>query len=131
MSNRTRLEPTKFRDIRTGEITYGFRMWDDHIQGYRDDLKPLDLQDDIAILQAATEGVLGNYCDPIEVLLESIRQNREGIIIAGTWYEWAQIKHVFQTNEAEPGHGTGQPGPSGKPTLIGIDTAGPDGDSQG
>lgn len=130
MSNRAHLEPTKFRNIRSGKVTFGFRLWDDNYQGYSNNLSAADVQDDLGLLGliiGLATVVPFSACDEI---LSTVRENKSGIFVGEVYYPWEKIQHLF-VDETQPGHSTSEPGSSDSTTPSGVDPAGPLGDQQG
>jgi len=91
MSNRATILPTKFESIRTGKESYGVRVYDDYGKTYMSgwDLIPVD---DLEIIQKVMdEG------DDISIsIIDNILELKKGIYVGDNWYEWDDIKHLFE-----------------------------------
>ena len=94
MSNRATIEPTEFTNIRTGIKSYGVRVYDDYGQSYDNtwDIIPVD---DMEILEKVK-----NSDDTVIVgIIEFLLEMQKGITIGNNWYEWDDIKHLFEDEE--------------------------------
>lgn len=91
MSNRVTIEPTEFTNIRSGEKTYGVRVYDDYDQSYDNtwDIIPVH---DMDILRK----VIRIHDNKIDSMLDFVEDNHNGIYIGGSWYEWDDIKDVLK-----------------------------------
>lgn len=130
MSNRAHLEPTKFRNLRAGGATYGFRIWDDNYQGYNNKLTSDDVQDDLGLLALVLKDLTVVPFDPVSEILHTVRDNQSGIFVGETYYPWEQIQHLF-ADEAQPGHSADQSGSGNQSVAGGSDLAGSDSPQQG
>jgi len=92
MGNRVTIEPTKFENVRSGESTYGVRVYDDHAQSYDNNWESIP-DDDLEVLKLVT------YCsdEAISAMMSFVQENEKGIEIGDTWYEWEQIKSIFDS----------------------------------
>jgi len=91
MSNQVTIEPTKFENVRSGSVTKGYRMYDDYGATYCNQWDSIP-DDDLAVLAKVLEDVDNTG----EGMLESVEEHESGISIGGEYYEWDQIKHLFQ-----------------------------------
>ena len=86
------LEPTKFENHRSGSLTLGFRIYDDHDQAYDNTWGSIPYYDlDVlnkVIQESCDENILG--------MLNFIRERCKGLYIAGTWYGHDEIKHLLK-----------------------------------
>jgi hypothetical protein len=96
MSNRLHIIPTKFEDVRTGEVGYGWRAFDDYYNEYSnmwdsipdDNLEFFDL-------------VLADGCfSENEDALESAISYRGGLYIADIWYTSDHILPILAKHDA-------------------------------
>ena len=90
MSNKVCLMSTKFVD-RDG-TTYGFRMFDDYGMAYNNCSERF-VDGDFEILEYAKKMSHGN--DILIGLFDYIQEHRTGIKINATWYDWEEIKGIF------------------------------------
>lgn len=90
MGNQITIEPTEFINVRSGEKTFGFRLYDDYGQTY-DNTWDSILDDDMEILKKVMKSDDAFVSDAISF----IRENEKGIDIGGEWYDWEQIKHII------------------------------------
>ena len=86
--NRIVIEPTIFRDVRTGYESKGFRMYDDYNQAY-DNLWESIPDDDMDVLKKICKE---NECIEIKAMIDFIKEHHCGINIGSELYEYEQIK---------------------------------------
>jgi hypothetical protein len=96
MSNCVAIEPTKFINIRTGEKSYGFLMYDGFDRSYDDSWESIP-KDDMEILQL----VLKSEDEVLQDMFLDIYNDESDIKIGGNWYSWNQIKKYFSGIEIE------------------------------
>ena len=87
--NRATIQPTKFENVRTGEISYGVRVYDNYGQTYDNCWENIP-DDDMEVLQMAME--LEDQAI-VAILHEVVLGN--GVYIGQEWYTWDQIKHLW------------------------------------
>ena len=96
MSNHAYLIPTKFENARTGDIDYGFRIFDDYAEA---NVFPWDLEsipdDDLECLRLC----LQSKYEAVQGILEHIRENEKPITIGAVVYSWDEIKACFEKDE--------------------------------
>lgn len=87
MSNQVTIEPCEFTNVRSGHVTKGFRMYDDHAQAYDNTWDSIP-DDDMDVLDKVCES------DNVEIkdMLLFIRENQKGINIGGEFYNYEAIK---------------------------------------
>jgi hypothetical protein len=88
--NKVTIEPTEFINIRSGSKTLGVRVYDDNTQAYDNNWEEIPIND-LDVLEKVLE--LDN--DEISIMLDFVKENKMGIDIGGTWYEWEEIKDCF------------------------------------
>jgi len=93
--NRINLEPTKFVNQRTGITTFGFRMYDDNTQTYSNTWDSIP-EDDMEVLSKLMESYDLEVLSMLDFLLES----SGGLYIGDVWYEWDEIKHLWESEKA-------------------------------
>ena len=93
MSNRCHIVRTEFKNIFDGEVTYGFRLYDDYESMYSN-LYEASIKDmsDMDLLREARELCRDKDSD----VFASLCENEDGIDIDGTYYEWDEIKSVLE-----------------------------------
>ena len=90
MSNRATIEPTEFTNIRTGMKSHGVRVYDDYGQTY-DNTWAFIPDDDMEIL----EKVKNSDDEIVVAIIDHLVEMQKGITIGDNWYEWDDIKHLF------------------------------------
>ena len=91
MSNRISIEPTKFEDVRTGEVSLGVRVYDNEECLYDNSWDEIP-DDDLEVLRVAYEQASVG----VRALLQYVWESERGMYIGGTWYEWDEIKSAFE-----------------------------------
>lgn len=89
--NRVTIEPTEFKNIRTGHKTYGVRVYDGYDQAYDNTWDKIP-KNNIDVLGK----VLQSQDDTIGSMLGFVSENKTGIEIGDEYYEWEKIKDCFQ-----------------------------------
>ncbi len=93
MSNRICFVPTKFENLRTGIITYGFRAYEGYDQVYDNTLESVP-DDDFEFLKIVVSNRLANQ--HIDDMLDYMVEYEKGCEIDGTWYDWNEIRHIVK-----------------------------------
>lgn len=92
MSNRAHIISTEFTNIHSGEKSIGVRIFDDYYAGYVNHWD--DLPDDpMQLLRRCIDEASGD--DAMTSLFDNIQEFEKGCYIDDSWYDWEQIKHVF------------------------------------
>jgi len=91
----TNLIPTSFTDIRTGEISLGYRLYDDYESTYCNIMNLNDPtyqipNDDLEFLNDAMEYLKGDNIS--KNMISDLKENQLGIFIGPTWYDYDKIK---------------------------------------
>jgi hypothetical protein len=90
MSNRVHVEPTEFKDVRTGEISYGVRIWDDAAMTYDNSWGGIP-NDDREIIRKVIQ-----TCDvATRDMLGFVEENETGLYVGPAWYYWEDIKVIW------------------------------------
>ena len=90
--NRVYLQATKFVDWpKGGAVTFGWRMYDDHEQVYENILERIP-DDCLELLQIVMDS--GNRT--ANDMLDFISEHEKGISINDEWFEWDEIKHMWE-----------------------------------
>lgn len=94
MSNRIKICPTEFTDIRTGVKSYGIRMFDDYDESYDDSWDTIPVKD-LDIIKRVIE--VGDKT--ITAMIDYVIEHQQGICVGENWYDWDEIKHLFENEE--------------------------------
>lgn len=87
MSNQTTIEPTIFENARSGNKTYGVRVYDSYGQSYINTWEEIP-KDNIEVL----DKVIEDADDFVKDIIRAIKENECGITIGGTFYDYDEIK---------------------------------------
>ena len=87
MSNRVTIEQTIFQNVKSGEKTYGVRVYDDYAQAYDNTWGEIP-DNDMDVLKK----VLESDANDISAIMDNVRENENGVFIGGTWYDYDEIK---------------------------------------
>ena len=95
MSNRISLRAVEVKEIKTGDVSYGFIMSDDYAVGFNDNFtkEQVNIDDDVDLLQMVKENTEGD--EAFEGLFDSMRESEKGLSINGAWYDYEEISSVF------------------------------------
>jgi len=97
MSNNVAIQTTEFKNVPSGEVTKGFRIYDDYGCYYDNNWESIP-EDDIEILEMVID-THDPRCrgvdDPIRDMLKFIKEEEKGVNINGEWYDWDTIKELF------------------------------------
>lgn len=96
MSNQIHIEPTQFVDVRTGQTSYGVRVYDDYDQSYDNTWESIP-DDDMDVLAKVID-----ECDDEKILatIDHLNEMRCPIHIGDEMYEEEQYKHLFEEENA-------------------------------
>jgi hypothetical protein len=88
MSNHVMLTATTFiNHAEGGTKTYGYRLYDDYGQTYNNTLEKID--DDLELLAAVVRD------EPAGYMFDYMNENKRGLSINGTWYDYEEIEHLI------------------------------------
>jgi len=90
MSNRLCIEPTEFKNTRTGEVTYGVRVYDNYGKAYSNTFESIP-DDDMEILKM----VVAKHDDDINDMFLTANDYKTGMTIGDTFYPHEQIEQYF------------------------------------
>lgn len=90
MSNIVTIVRTKFVNIKTGESTLGYRIYDNYAQDYNNCLNSIP-EDDMEMLKVVGESV----SDIGGSMLGFVIETGGTIMIDNEFYEFDQIKHIL------------------------------------
>jgi hypothetical protein len=88
MGNRVHIEPTEFKNVRDGAVTFGVRIYDDYEQEYTNTWDSIP-DDDLAVLALVLKENSGDMFD-------FVRENESGVYVGDNWLTWEEIKHLFE-----------------------------------
>ena len=90
MSNQVCIEPTQFVDVRSGNVSYGFRTYDDFEKSYCNLWDSIP-DDDLEFLKKvmAEEDYITDH------ILAFVQEMNKGLYIGSTYYDWDQISHLW------------------------------------
>jgi hypothetical protein len=91
MSNHICVEPTKFENVRTGEVSLGVRVYDDEGCFYDNSWDEIP-DDDMEVLRLTME----RASDDIRTVLCCVSGAERGLFIGGKWYDWEQVKPYLE-----------------------------------
>lgn len=84
--------PTKFVDVRTDNVSFGYRAYDDHDQCYDNCLDCIP-DDDLEFLRMV---VRDNSNIVMGGMLDFVVDNKTGISIGDHHYQWETIKEIME-----------------------------------
>ncbi len=87
--SRVSLVATKFVNVKSGEESFGYRLYDDYDSVYNNMWNFIP-DNDLDFLELALEDGHGMF--------DFLQENELGIDINGTWYDWNEIEHLFKDN---------------------------------
>jgi hypothetical protein len=86
MSNRVNIEPTEFKDVRTGTVSYGVRVYDDYAMTYDNSWDDIPYSD-LGVLKRVLENAGKEETELIDWAIES----GKGIYVSITWFSSGDI----------------------------------------
>ena len=101
MSNRASIQQQTVTVRHTGETGKEVAVFDDYGNGtidldtYSDTFYDDDLELLATVIQVVGDGGLDNVAG----ILDHVQEYETGMFIEGTWYEWKEIKQVFEKSE--------------------------------
>jgi hypothetical protein len=99
MSNRLTIEPTEFKNVRTGLITLGVRMYDDYDGEYVNSWDSIPDTDLEVIAKVFQEWSNNEYNEGTAEMLSFIVENENGLYVGDQWYTWEQIKSLIPNED--------------------------------
>lgn len=88
--NRVTIEPTKFIDVRSGEESFGYRIYDNYGSSYDNTLEFIP-DNDLELLKIVIE----NDNDVVQDILESLVKTEGGLEIGNQHYSYEEIKPIL------------------------------------
>ncbi len=97
MSNRAYIQQERRIIQETKETVDLINVFDDYAEGSicLDDYDDEFYSDDLELLQSVLEIVRDEDKPEIEAILSYVQEHERSICIEGNWYQWEQIKPVF------------------------------------
>ena len=92
MSNRICITPTEFKDVRTGDIGYGVRIYDDYTSMYLNTWSDIP-DDDFDLIARCVDNL--RFDDRFINLFDHVAENNSTVWIGNSSYRWEEIKHLF------------------------------------
>jgi hypothetical protein len=89
MSNRSFLESVTISNNKTKEESYAIKIYDDYVTAILSVENAI--YDDFYILKTA----ISSKDEVANGILDHIREMEKGLYIFETWYDWDEIKHLF------------------------------------
>ena len=90
MSNFINVEPTEFKNVRDGTVSFGVRIYDDHGQSYINSWESIP-DDDLEVLEMAIQ----DADDIASSIFDFIQEEEKTVYVSGIAYRWNEIKHLF------------------------------------
>jgi len=95
MANKITIQPTQFIDLRSGESSFGYRIYDEYSCVYNNILysnKEAVPSDDLDFLADIAKNPFNKE---MREMLEFVVDYKQGIFIGDAWYEWKIIKDIM------------------------------------
>lgn len=98
MSNQAYIQQETITVHKTQQITKKVSVFDDYGEGYicLDSYCDTFYEDDLELLLFVLETVKNGEYEAVDTILSYVYENEKGMYIEGTWYNWEQIKPIFQ-----------------------------------
>ena len=104
MSNKVTLQKIKFVDLTNNDVSFGFCLYDSYDRTFNNLYHlesdgenkfglPILPESDLEFFQLVLKATTDNAA--IRDLLEYIEEEREGIEINHTWYDWEEISNFY------------------------------------
>jgi len=90
MSNIVTIEPTEFIDVRSGNKSYGYRIYDAYGCHYDNSLESIP-DDDLELLGLVSQSEDNGILD----ILDFMSEHKKGVMIGDIWYDYSQIEHLI------------------------------------
>jgi len=97
MSDKVNIQTTEFKNVPSGSVTRGVRVYDEQHSVYDNSWESIP-QDDIEILEMLLELHPCRFGsrDEISQLMNDVSTMETGVIINGEEYEWDEISDLFE-----------------------------------
>lgn len=90
MSNRVHLNAIKMEYL-SGHVSYGYTISDDEDMSFDNNAEAM-IEDDLELLRYAKKTADAST----EAMLDFMQENEKGILINDSWYDWDDIKKVWE-----------------------------------
>lgn len=91
MANTVVLDACKYT-LKDGDVSYGYKMYDDYYMGYDNNAEAEIMElSDFDLIKVAID----NPCQVSDDLFSYMKEEKEGITVNGTYYEWDEVSHLF------------------------------------
>lgn len=98
MSNRANIQQETVTVRHTGETSKVIEVFDNYGQGSIA-IETCDLEDfvdnELELLALVFQAIETGGLDNIATILTSVQENETGMSIEGTWYDWEELKPIF------------------------------------
>ena len=95
MSNRICIEPTKFLNVRTDDVSFGVRIYDNYSNIYFNEWENIP-DDDLEVLRKIIILAKDRNIDHnLKEIIRHIKDVQSGVVIGEKWYDWEEIKDQF------------------------------------
>lgn len=95
MSNNLTIVPCEFKNVRSGEVSYGYRLFDDYTSVYDNTWESIP-DDDMEFLKELVQAVKDSNNNEIMNALEFVVEWQNSITIGKTEYQFEEIKEILQ-----------------------------------
>ena len=98
MSNQATIQQETTIIHRTQKMTKTVSVFDDYAEGSicLDEYCDTFYEDDLELLLFVLEAIRTGASEAIDSILNSVFGNEKGMFIEDTWYNWEQLKPVFE-----------------------------------
>ena len=98
MSNRATIQQETTIIHKTQQATKSVCVFDEYGQGSicLDSYCDTFYEDDLELLLFVLETVKAGWLEAVEGVVNAVYENENGMVIEGTWYNWEQVKPVFE-----------------------------------
>jgi hypothetical protein len=86
--------------VRTGNITFGYRAYDDEGGTYHNAFETIP-DDDLEFLKLVLESGVD---EQLSAMLDYCRDTEHGLYIGDTWYEWDKVKSILNSDSNDAIH---------------------------
>ncbi len=94
MSNPVTIEPTMFTDVRSGVVSYGYRVFDSYDKHYENTWESIP-DDDMEVLRMVLTDAVDSFSEVIIDMFQSLLENENGLEIGDTFYDFEDIKKIL------------------------------------
>jgi hypothetical protein len=91
MANRVYIEPTEFKNVCTGKVSYGVRVYDDEGHSYDDTWEAIP-EDDLDVIRK----VVDSHDPVISDMVNFVEENQTGFYVSTRWYGRNKIEDILE-----------------------------------